>query len=159
MFRYKIFYKKSNDFIQFYEEEGIFSSKFNDDFDTAILINTFIFEVNTYINKIVWIHGYWFKENWIKTELSLPKYIYGKVCINEEISEYHAFRLGYADSWKMYYDKDKDLLKLGDDNANNKNLVYIKILSNLILGIDNNGNLQAMYIDKIISNPEIDNLE
>lgn len=136
----KLFYLESSH--EFLSEPSINS-------DITILVGYIYIGFDSESREATQIWGFLHDFNWKLSELALPKFIKGKVILNEEIDSGDSKRIAVANSWETDYDKNSGWLRFGGIN-NSAKINYVEFFSDTIMGIDENKNIVELWLHPIM---------
>lgn len=99
--------------------------------------------ISTVNNQVVNFSGYNPENTWINIKLTLPKSQKGELYIKNNLDPI-MFGQWYSESWDTYYDKQKNIICLGDYHEDKKD-TFIEICTDLIVCL-NDELLKSIWI-------------
>ncbi|EAH3831974.1 hypothetical protein JQ657_002704 [Listeria monocytogenes] len=137
---------KSQGQLSYFKDSHEFISEPRINSDTTILVGYIYIGFDSEYNESTQIWGFHHDFNWKSSKLTPPKFIQGKIILNEDdINPGDSKRIGAANSWETIYDESSGWLRFGGVN-NSVETCYVEFFPNTIMGIDENGEIMELWL-------------
>lgn len=136
-FKYKITNECPNGYVIYKNEEILFiQNNKNIDRQFSLMIGYGYNDLSISIinNKVVTFNGANPKRIWKKANLELPNYLKGEVYIDNDLESIMDGQW-YTETWDTYYDKNKNILCIGEKIINPDD-IFIEVCENIVICLD-----------------------